>query len=334
MEAEKAIGRVLAAAGMLPPGDLPRIEALSGGVSCDVFRVELPDGPVCVKRALPKLRVAAEWRAPLERSHSEVAWIQTAAEIDPRVVPEILAEDREEHLFVMNFFPPEEFPCWKTLLAAGDADPDFAASVGNALGAIHQATAQSEDLARSFATGAMFMALRIEPYLLHTAKAHPDRASRIQAMAESLMESRIALVHGDVSPKNILKGQEGPVFLDAECAWYGDPAFDLAFCLNHLLLKCVWHPEHRKEYIRSYKSLTDAYLARLGWEEPDGFNRRTAGLVAALLLARIDGKSPVEYLTEERDKAFVREAARTYLAESPIDLAGLAADWCERLDRR
>ena len=80
------------------------------------------------------------------------------------------------------------------------------------------------------------------PYLLATARAHPDRAAALESLAETTARTKFTVVHGDVSPKNILIGPRGPVFIDAECAWFGDPAFDLAFCLNHLLLKCLWVP--------------------------------------------------------------------------------------------
>jgi Ser/Thr protein kinase RdoA (MazF antagonist) len=95
---------------------------------------------------------------------------------------------------------------------------------------------------REFATDAIFHAIRLEPYLLATARAHPDRAAALEKLAKTTARTKLTLVHGDVSPKNILIGPQGPVFIDAECAWFGDPAFDLAFCLNHLLLKCLWVP--------------------------------------------------------------------------------------------
>ena len=108
-----------------------------------------------------------------------------------------------------------------------------------------------------------------------------------------------ALVHGDVSPKNILRGPDGPVFLDAECAWWGDPAFDLAFCLNHLLLKCLWTPSAAAGFLACFDALGAAYLARVAWEPPHALEARAARLLPGLFLARVDGKSPVEYITTE-----------------------------------
>ena len=317
--------------GLIGKDESCAIRALPGGVSCDVFAVEADGRLFCVKQALDKLRVAAQWHAPPDRSHAEVAWMQFVAKIDPRWVPQILGEDRARHLFAMEFLPPETYPVWKSLLAAGRADAGFAARVGEAVARIHAATAGREDIARTFANQAQFHALRLDAYLLHTAAKPPDVAETIRALAQGVAKARIALMHGDMSPKNILCGPEGPVFLDAETCCFGDPAFDLAFCLNHLLLKCVWHPEHATAYAASFVALKDAYFAKADWEERAGLERRTAGLLAAFLLARIDGKSPVEYITSEHDKDFVRALAKEFLTDRHKTLDGMLARWTEAL---
>ncbi len=274
--------------------------SLAGGVSCDVWRVAIGGKPdIVVKRALPKLRVAAEWRAPAERASTEADWFTLVAGIDPRLVPEVLGEDRAHHFFAMEYLPAETHRLWKAELAEGRADAAFATRAGECLAHIHAATANREDVAHDFAHDAQFHALRLEPYLLHSAKKHGDVAPRIRTLADGVARARTALMQGDISPKNILIGPDGPVFLDAETACYGDPAFDLAFCLNHVLLKGVWHPEYRDRYLDSFAALSDAYLDNVTWEAPEDIERRTAALIPALLLARIDGKSPVEYLTEE-----------------------------------
>ncbi|HUJ03877.1 MAG TPA: aminoglycoside phosphotransferase family protein, partial [Rhizomicrobium sp.] len=252
-------------------------QPLSGGVSCDVWHVRLADGrELAVKRALPKLRVEADWRAPAARSAAEADWFRLVAEVDPRLVPEVVAEDRAHHLFAMEYLAQETHPLWKTELAAGRANADFAGQVGAALARIHAYTAGREDIAHDFAHSAQFRALRLEPYLLFTASKHPDLAPRIRAMAERVAQSRIALMQGDISPKNILIGPDGPVFLDAETATYGDPAFDLGFCLNHLLLKGVWHPEHRALYRDSFAALSRAYLEGVTWEPAKDLEARTS----------------------------------------------------------
>jgi aminoglycoside phosphotransferase (APT) family kinase protein len=326
------IARALTDMGLLAAGAPLVLTALSGGVSCDVWRADLAGGPVCVKRALPKLRVEADWRAPAERAASEAAWFRLVADIDRTLVPRVRAEDRARHLFVMEYLPPETHPVWKAQLAEGIVDVDFAAAVGTALARIHAATADRPDIAARFANRGHFHALRIAPYLLTAAEKNPGVAAAIRAIAGEIESARIALMHGDVSPKNILCGPQGPVFLDAETTSYGDPAFDLAFCLNHLLLKCIWHPRWAHEYLESFSALKSAYLAGVRWEDASALEARAARLLPALLLARVDGKSPVEYLTEDSDKAFVRETALTLLGNAGASLGEIACCWADAVD--
>lgn len=324
----------LRAAQFIPPDDAPLLTPLTGGVSSDVFRLDLAEGPVCVKRALATLRVAAVWEAPVARSHFEVEWLRTARALVGASVPEVLLELPEHSLFVMNFYAPETHSVWKSDLAAGRVDPALPGQLGVMLAKIHAGAAGSDGIAACFQTTALFEDLRLAPFLRHTAQAHPDIASRLVALADRTAASRISLVHGDVSPKNILHGPDGPVLLDAECAWYGDPAFDLAFCSAHLLLKCVWKPAHAPAFMQSAADLRGAYLNGVDWEPPQDLDGRAAALTAAILLARVDGKSPADYLQTERDRGFVRETARRLIAGEAETMAALTAAWREGLSTR
>ena len=151
------------------------------------------------------------------------------------------------------------------------------------------------------------------------------------ALAADTMAGHRCLVHGDVSPKNILAGPAGPVFLDAECAWYGEPAFDLAFCLNHLLLKCLWTPAARDGFLACFDALAAAYLAGVRWEPPGALEARAARLLPALFLARVDGKSPVEYITAEAERDRVRRVARPLVAAPPAGLATVRDAWAREV---
>jgi aminoglycoside phosphotransferase (APT) family kinase protein len=299
-------------AGLARAGEVPAVESLTGGVSSDIWRVDLPQGPVCVKRALPRLRVAQLWEAPVERNRYERLWLQVAGKAVPGSAPSVISWDDEGGLFAMQYL---DHPVWKDRLRRGDANPAFAARVGASLAAIHAATAGREEVARQFASGAIFHAIRLEPYLVATGKAHPDLQERFDSLVNRTASHRLALVHGDVSPKNILVAPQGPVFLDAECAWYGDPAFDLAFCLNHLLLKSVWVPRARADLADCFKALSAAYFARVDWEDKARLEERVATLLPGLLLARIDGKSPVEYLDEKQRERVRRRAREMLLAD-------------------
>lgn len=313
--------------GLLAPGEPLVLEALAGGVSSDIFRVTLAAGSVCVKRALPQLRVQADWRAPVERNRYEVAWMRTAAEVLPKAVPAILGDDPQSGCFAMTWLDPAEYPVWKHQLRDGILDGHTAREVGRRLAAIHAHAAGRETLARAFDTDHIFVPIRIEPYLLATARAHPQHAAALQGLAEATRLAKRTLVHGDVSPKNILVGPEGPVFLDAECAWYGDPAFDLAFCLNHLLLKCLWRPQWWPHYLHAYTALFETYLSGVDWEPRAELETRAARLLPGLFLARVDGKSPVEYVTTEVDRQTVRRVAGALLNQPAEGLAEVREAW-------
>lgn len=297
-----------------------RMETLSGGVSSDIWRVELADRVVCVKRALPRLRVARVWEAPIERNRYERQWLQVAREAAPYSVPAVLAWDDAAGMFAMEHLA---LPVWKNVLRDGHADAAFAAAVGERLAAIHNFT-RNEKTGERFPTDDIFYAIRLEPYLVATAPLHPDLADVLVGFARRTAATRECLVHGDVSPKNILVGANGPVFLDAECAWFGDPAFDLAFCLNHLFLKCIWVPAAREGFMRCYDALSSAYLSRV--RDPRLVEERAATLLPGLLLGRIDGKSPVEYL-DEAQRLLVRTAARRLLQAPSRTLGELKDAW-------
>jgi aminoglycoside phosphotransferase (APT) family kinase protein len=306
---------------------------LTGGVSSDIWRIDTPQGPVCAKRALAKLRVTADWRAPVERNLYEARWMQVANAAQPGCAPQVLGQHPGLGVLVMSYMAPADYALWKPMLQAGRADAATAAAVGTALGRIHAWSAARPDLAAQFATDSIFFDIRLEPYLLATAGRHPDLAPALEQRVAVTRARTVALVHGDVSPKNILIGPQGPVFLDAECAWWGDPAFDIAFCLNHLLLKCLWNPSAAPALRNAFEALATAYLQRVDWEPRVALEERAAALLPGLLLARVDGKSPVEYVTAEAQRQRVRRAARALLLH-PVDRLSLVnAAWHEELSR-
>lgn len=320
-----AMRRIFVGLGLAADGEEVRATALTGGVSSGIYRVDLRSGSYCVKQALPQLKVAKEWKVPVERVFHEIAYLRAVDRIVPGHVPRVLGEDARSKSFVMEFLGPE-YRNWKADLLAGRVDIAVAQAVGDVLGRIHAATSDDTDLAERFATDANFHAIRLEPYLVETARAHPALAGQLLATVERTAATRRVLVHGDVSPKNILLGPQGPVLLDAECAWFGDPAFDVAFCLNHFLLKTAHLPAHGVALMTAYRAFRDAYFAHVHWEDTASLDARVATLLPGLTLARIDGKSPVEYLAEPTRES-ARHAAVALLREPPPHLEDIAVRW-------
>ena len=314
------IRRALVNLRIVGANQLVALAPLSGGVSSDIYRADLPQGVVCVKRALAQLKVQADWQVPVERNRYEVEWLRVAAEVVPHAVPKLLGEDRASGTFAMAYLEPDAYPVWKALLMEGRTDAAAAREVGDVFGRIHAATADRADIAARFATDALFHAIRLDPYLVTAAHAHPDVAEALFNLVRITASTKRALVHGDASPKNILMGPQGPVILDAECAWYGDPAFDVAFLLNHLVLKSALYPQRSAAHRAMSGALVEGYRAHVHWEPWEKLETRIARLLPGLMLARVDGKSPVEYLVGNPGSEVVRTFARGCLMRSVTSL--------------
>jgi aminoglycoside phosphotransferase (APT) family kinase protein len=308
------------------PVDRPlEVAPLSGGVSSDIVRVRLADGTeVCAKRALPKLKVAADWRVPTERNQYEVGWFRKANTVVPGSAPAVLAADAASGIALLAYLSPERYVLWKEELLAGHTDCALARQVAETVGQIHAATMNDAGTARAFATDALFNAIRLDPYLRATAARHPGLAPRILAVVDLVSGTHCALVHGDLSPKNILveRATRNPVILDAECAWYGDPAFDAAFCMNHLVLKAIHLPAQRRALLAEARLFFDAWLAVLPVTARQTMERHVAALLPCLMLARADGKSPVEYL-DATEQERVRTISMPLIADPLTSAAGV-----------
>lgn len=297
-----------------------RLSALTGGVSSEIYRVE--DGPevFVVKRALAKLRVRADWRADPGRTRFERLYLETVGQICPGSVPRVMAQG--EGYFAMEWLG-EGWANWKSRLLAGDARVEDAATAGALLGRIHRETAGRPDLEALFDSGKNFHQLRLDPFFLAVAAKHPVHRALIEHEVARLGAARECLVHGDFSPKNMLLSGSRLVVLDGEPACYGEAAFDLAFLLTHLLLKGLYHAPEDCGLAALFASASGAYRQERRLAE--AFATRTARLVLLLLLARVDGKSPVEYLTPAQEEA-LRRFVLPRLPD-PLSLEELAEEW-------
>ena len=238
-------------------------------------------------RALPKLNVAAEWFADPRRNLHEQDYLRYVGAFLPDSVPRLRFASREHYYFAMDLIGGD-FANWKAQLLAGAIDRSHAAMAGRTLGTIHRHSAGDPHAIDAFATTEQFRQLRIEPYLLATAELHPRLAAALHAEAERLAACRAVLVHGDYSPKNLFVSGDRLLVIDCEVAWYGDPAFDLAFLLNHLCLKALYHvPEHGAELIAAASAACESYQdAWLDSPVAGEIAGRASRLLPMLMLAR------------------------------------------------
>ncbi|GBC69305.1 Methylthioribose kinase [archaeon HR01] len=281
----------------LTDGEIVELKPLSGGVSCIVYLVSTSRGSWVVKKALPRLMVQDEWVADVNRVFRESACLKAIRElVGEDAAPKVLLEDRQHHMFVMEY--GEGGVTWKEMLMKGVIDPSLTIRAAHILAKLHTKSVGLEWVREEFYEATNFHQLRIDPYILHTSRKHPDISGQLLKIADILWTRKMCLVHGDYSPKNILYLPDGRLWvLDCEPAHYGHPAFDIAFCTNHLLLKSIHF--NGPAYLREARRLWAEYWRGVGWDGGEELEREAAMILSALMLARVDGKSPVEYLSEE-----------------------------------
>lgn len=277
---------------------------LTGGISATVLAVRGEGKRVVVKQALARFRVEDEWVVPQDRVLAEARALELMAELAPGSVPRVVDLDPEAFTLVIDEAPSGWRP-WKTLLLEGTADASVATRLGELLSILHSADAD-------IGSAESFDAQRVDPYLRTIERRHPALAAQIATYVERLLATTTSVVHGDYSPKNVLVGDEGLWVIDWEIVHRGDPAFDLAFLLNHLLLKTIHRPQAREGYEQCGLAFVVAYGRPVDLTY-------VLGLVGCLMLARVDGKSPAEYL-DDNARETARAAGIALLSDPPGSL--------------
>jgi 5-methylthioribose kinase len=296
---------------------------LDGGVASDVAIVSDEEGrEIVVKQALPKLKVAADWRCDPARSSQEVEALRVApALLGSSVVPRVLWVDAANHRFAMERIDAG-LRNWQTQLSAGEVSLMTAARVGELLARLQTESARDSNLATTFATREYFELLRIQPFFVRAAERNPEAREPIDRVIELLRAPGRVLVHGDYSPKNILAQDDRVVILDWEVVHWGEPRFDIAFCLSHLLLTGWRRGSSKSSYYAACHAFTGGYAKHGPIAMHDTVLARVIG---ALALARLDGDSPVNFLDELDVEEARRRALRLLLEPAP--------SWLELFDR-
>jgi 5-methylthioribose kinase len=334
VENPSTLRQYLAAAGFLADGEQVTTTVLPGGVSGRTVLVEWPNGHALVfKQALPKLRVAVDWFSDPARIHCEALGLRWLPRLAPSgSVPALVLEDSQEHVLGMTAVP-RPHDNWKTILLAGRLDEDHVRQFGQWLGTVHRESwLQRDALAPAFEDRSFFESLRVEPYYQYTATRVPEAAAFLGELIATTRGRRLALVHGDYSPKNVLVHAGRLVVLDYEVVHWGDPAFDVGFGLTHLLGKAHHVRSRRAEFGRAASSFFRVYaetLADVPWVrgvEPDAV-RHALGC----LLARVQGRSPLEYL-DPAARERQREVVVALLANVPNRVDDLVGEFLARLE--
>jgi 5-methylthioribose kinase len=291
------------------------VELMGWGVSNVVLRVQAGERLFVLKQSRPQLRTRDAWFSDLERVYREQEVMEyLQPRLPPHVVPRVLFSDRPNYVFAMTH-APQESRVWKETLLAGAVDLDLGERVGEILGRIHQTTADDPALADRFGDRIVFVQLRINPFYRRIQERRPEVAGAVAGVIDRMLATSSALCHGDYSPKNILTHSQGFTLVDYETAHWGDPTMDLGFFLSHLLLKTVKRDAERLRFLDLTRVFWRGYGREVHFRPLMELTAEGIEHCGVCLLARIDGTSPVDYLSEEPKRELVRNLGRRILLD-------------------
>ena len=315
--------------GLVRHQESPALQVLKGGISNRTLLVEPHARPAFVmKQALPKLRVAVDWYSDPMRIHREALAILALGKITPPgTITPLLFEDLDQHIIVMAAVPSPHRN-WKEMLLSETPIQEHLLQFAEIIGTIHRESAlMRQNFASTFDDRSWFESLRLEPYYQFSATTEESTAGFLRELIEDTRRMRLALVHGDYSPKNILIHDDRLVLIDHEVVHFGDPAFDVGFSLTHLLSKAHHCRERRQAflegaelYVRRYKEV----VSDCGFDT--GFESRACRHTLGCLLARVVGRSPLEYLNP-LERAHQRTAVLNLMRQPPPELAVLVEEF-------
>src|SRR5579862_8446128 len=315
-------------------GEPVSFEKLKGGVSNRVVKVTWADGhDWVVKQALAKLRVSVDWFSNPERIVVEARALRWLNRLAPSgTTPSLTFEDAAVHLMAMEAIPIDH-ENWKSALLSGRVIPDHFEQFGSLLGTIHRKSAESgPELRKAFADTSYFDNLRLGPYYRYAAQNTPAAASFLETLAEETLRHKLSLVHGDFSPKNALIYRGKLILLDYEVVHFGDPAFDVGFALTHFLSKAHHLSEERLRLARAAELFWRVYhdgITQLNWAKE--LEPRVVGHTLGCLLARVSGKSPLEYLTPA-EVIRQRDAVVALIRKTPTSVSELIEEFIGKIE--
>jgi len=294
------------------------ISTVEGGVSSNVWYIRTRSGrEMIAKHPLARLNVEQEWLADQRRSDFEAMFLRDMEACMPESVASVLAHDGDSHTLFLEYFPGHAYRNWREEILAGCVHERTGAAVGSILSRVHRLFACDAEAKKRYDARDILVGTRIDPYFDAVAKRHPGLVRKIGELKKRVLEADAVVIHGDVSPKNILVGEDRTILLDAECACIGDPAFDPAFLLAQLLLKALVVVDKEQEIMAACDGFAASYFEGVNWEDRAALERRVIEYLGLFLLARIDGKVPVPYIHD----GFVKTLARDFGTQL-IDLEG------------
>jgi 5-methylthioribose kinase len=318
----KNIRDFLISMGLLKVDEDVLLQEIYGGVSSTIIMIVRKREKLILKQALKWFKIEKEISVPLDRNLCEQDCIDLMNSfLAPGIVPEIRFRDRGNYLFIMTC-AQDGSRQWKEILLEGKVDLTIATRIGQVLAKIHNHTAYNKEIEEKFRGNSIYILGRIDPCYREIQRLIPELRIAMQKIIDETISRQEALCTADFNPKNTLVKGKKIMLVDHEGAHYGDPSFDIGLFLAHIFLKSVHNWKLKNAYFNLARSFWNAYSSEISVWLLEDFERRVVQHIAAMMLARVIGKLPVEYLGE-KDKVVVQSVSKEAILRSVSRISDL-----------
>ena len=295
------------------------VEILTGGVSNTVLGITTNTKSWVLKQALPELKVAEKWEADQRRAIVEADALRLFHTLSPKLVPELVFIDPERFVLIMERVPLES-TVWKSDLLNDIFYPEVARELGKTLAEWHLFGAKNPKYQAQFMEDSLFEQLRVDPFYRFVSARNPPLQTSIARLIDELESDHSTIVHGDFSPKNIMIDSNHHIYiLDFEVMHVGNPIFDLAFLLAHLL--CKFFRAENDQIASELSNLAQEFLD--AYEQLHSVGSSLSSHTALIALARVEGKSPVNYLNAKQQEKLQSFTKQVLMISNPLDARDL-----------
>jgi 5-methylthioribose kinase len=296
-----------------------KVEVLTGGVSNTVLAITTTTKNLVLKQALPALKVAELWEADPRRAIVEADALELFHSLNPEIVPKLVFVDPIQFVVIMERVPLSS-RVWKSDLLEGVYRPQVARTLGTTLSQWHNYGAVNLDSHKKFMEDTLFDQLRIDPFYRFVAAKNVNLQDSIHRLIVDLESDKSTIVHGDFSPKNFMVTEDDHVYvLDFEVMHVGNPVFDLAYIMAHLLCK-FFHAPNAQEATQ-LSNIAQTFLN--AYREHTKISSSLVLHTALIALARVEGKSPVNYLSPTEQEKIQLLTKKVLLDQKTDDVMSL-----------
>ena len=293
------------------------INILNGGHLNDVVQVLFENELFVIKYANRISAKKYSFLLPDQRSEIEYNTINVFHKLikNSEFIIKTICIDNEKQIIIFES-APNNCESLFTKFISNEVHYSLLSNIVKSLAVMHSVTYNNYSLHEQFSDSMGFLKLKIEVQCRNITK-DISLQKEIDCFINESLEIRIALLHGDFAPKNILTWDNKYLFIDFEESSYADPALDIGYFLAHIYIH--YFITNNIQFKNAADIVLKEYLENINFSD-DKFIIRISKYIGIFILSRIDGKAYADYITDENVKKDLRYFGKRLFLNEEISI--------------